>query len=113
MSFSLQALHRIHALTGGIPRLINLLCDRALLAAFNARAVRVGPELVEKAAQTLEIEPIRPRLPDWADRRAAALAVGAAALAMAAAAFAYGLGYAQRDDAQVPANAPHALRAPQ
>ena len=113
VSFSLQALHRIHALTGGIPRLINLLCDRALLAAFNARAVRIGPELVEKAAQTLEIEPIRPRLPDWADRRAAALAVGAAALAMAAAAFAYGLGYAHRADAQVPANAPHALRAPQ
>ena len=33
--FSEAALKRIHDLTGGIPRLINLLCDRALLAAFS------------------------------------------------------------------------------
>jgi len=112
VSFSLAALHRTHALTGGIPRLINLLCDRTLLAAFSARAVRIGPELVDKAAETLELEQVRPRQPDWPHRRAAALAAGAAALAMVAAAFAYGYGYAQRADARSPDTAPHALRAP-
>jgi general secretion pathway protein A len=118
VTFTLQALHRIHALSGGIPRLINLLCDRALLAAFNVRAVRIGPDLVDRAAKTLHLERVRPRppqwphLPQWPPRRAAALAAGAAALAMAAAAFAYGFGYGQRGEPP-PADAPHALRAPQ
>lgn len=113
VSFSLAALHRIHALAGGIPRLINLLCDRALLAAFTTRAIRIEPELVETAARGLILDPSRPRLPQWAHRRAGALAAGAAALAMAAAAFAYGFGYFQRADTVSPANVPHALRAPE
>ena len=112
VSFSLRALHRIHALAGGIPRLINLLCDRSLLAAFSTRAIRIEPELVETAARGLHLEPARQLVPQWAHRRAGALAAGAAALAMAAAAFAYGYGYLQRAQTVSPANAPHALRAP-
>ena len=37
VSFSPPALSRIYRCTGGIPRLINLVCDRALLAAYSAR----------------------------------------------------------------------------
>jgi general secretion pathway protein A len=113
VSFTLRALHRIHAYTGGIPRLINLLCDRALLAAFSARAIRIQPELVEKAARTLDLEPPRQLLPDWMHRRAGAVAVGAAALAMAAAALAFGAGYFLTTDAQPAVNAPHAYRSQQ
>ena len=40
----------MHAFTGGIPRLINLLCDRALLAAYSERAQRVTPEMVHRGA---------------------------------------------------------------
>jgi general secretion pathway protein A len=113
VTFTLRALHRIHAFAGGIPRLINLVCDRALLAAFSARTNRIEPQLVEKAARTLDLEPRRQVLPGWVHRRAAALAVGAAALAMAAAAFAYGAGYFLRADAPPQVPAPHAYRSPQ
>src|SRR5262249_40896133 len=34
VSFTRKALRKIHRLSGGIPRLINLICDRALLAGF-------------------------------------------------------------------------------
>jgi len=39
-----RALARVHALTGGVPRRINLLCDRALLGAYSRgeREVRAG-----------------------------------------------------------------------
>src|SRR3954465_13001866 len=37
VSFAPAALARIYRYTGGIPRLINLVCDRALLTAYSAR----------------------------------------------------------------------------
>ena len=36
----------MHRLSGGIPRLINLICDRALLAGFSIRTNRITPEMV-------------------------------------------------------------------
>lgn len=107
VAFTLRALHGVHAFTGGIPRLINLVCDRTLLAAFSARALRVEPELVEKVARTLDLKAPASRLPEWMHRRAAAVAVGAAAMAMAAAALAFGAGYFSRADP-----APSTLAAP-
>ena len=38
VSFTPKALEQVHRLSGGIPRLINLICDRALLAGFSVRA---------------------------------------------------------------------------
>ena len=110
VAFALKALHRVHAFTGGVPRLINLLCDRALLAAFSARAIRIEPELVEKVARTLDLQPLRPRLPEWMHRRASAIAVGAAALAMAAAALVFGARYLGGTDSTAGAAAPTAYR---
>jgi general secretion pathway protein A len=40
--------------SGGVPRVINLLCDRALMAAFSAHAREVTPALVRAAARNLE-----------------------------------------------------------
>lgn len=46
-----KALRRIHALSGGVPRRINLLCDRALLGAYAAGAREVSDAVVKKAAR--------------------------------------------------------------
>jgi type II secretory pathway predicted ATPase ExeA len=55
VTFSPKALDQVHRLSGGIPRLINLLCDRALLGAFSVRSNRVTPEMVVHAAATLDV----------------------------------------------------------
>jgi general secretion pathway protein A len=53
--FTVDALTRVHRLSGGIPRLINLICDRALLAGFSAHAAQITPEMVTHAAETLDL----------------------------------------------------------
>jgi general secretion pathway protein A len=51
--FSEAALREIHRRTGGIPRLVNQLCDRALLAGYAARAAQIGPGLIRAAAREI------------------------------------------------------------
>src|SRR5687767_1173660 len=48
--FDRDARHRIFELTRGVPRRINLLCDRALLGAYASGRQRVDRAIVEKAA---------------------------------------------------------------
>jgi general secretion pathway protein A len=48
--FSPAALREVHRLTDGIPRIINVICDRALLGAFTQEQHRIGPALVRDAA---------------------------------------------------------------
>src|SRR5689334_13740604 len=48
--FDRAALARIHALSRGVPRRINLLADRALLGAYAAGRPRVELDIVDKAA---------------------------------------------------------------
>ena len=50
LPFDTAALRRIHVLSGGVPRRINLLCDRALLGAFAEGRARVGARIVDRAA---------------------------------------------------------------
>jgi general secretion pathway protein A len=54
--FTPKALRRVHRWSGGIPRLINLICDRALLAGFSIRTDRITPEMVTRAAESLEVQ---------------------------------------------------------
>ncbi|MBI2732467.1 MAG: AAA family ATPase [Aquabacterium sp.] len=49
--FDSRAVRRIHQLTGGVPRRINLLCDRALLGAYVENKAKVDRQIVDKAAQ--------------------------------------------------------------
>src|SRR5688572_18631910 len=49
VSFAPAALDLVHRCTTGIPRLINLVCDRALLCSYAERCTRVTPESVRKA----------------------------------------------------------------
>lgn len=54
--FDSRATRRIHQLSGGVPRRINLLCDRALLGAYVENKSRVDRAIVDKAAQ--EVFPV-------------------------------------------------------
>lgn len=49
--FTEGALRRVHRLSGGIPRVINTLCDRALLGAFTSNHHQVDQGIVRKAAR--------------------------------------------------------------
>jgi general secretion pathway protein A len=50
LPFDAGALRRIHQLTRGVPRRINLLCDRSLLGAYATGKAKVDREIVDKAA---------------------------------------------------------------
>ncbi len=50
LPFDSASIQRIHALTGGVPRRINLLCDRALLGAYAGGKPQVNVEIIDKAA---------------------------------------------------------------
>jgi general secretion pathway protein A len=55
IAFSSDAIDVVHRFSGGIPRLINLICDRALLAGFSAHAPRIGGEHVTQAVNGLDL----------------------------------------------------------
>ena len=52
--FTMPAIWRIFNYTGGIPRLINAICDKALLAGFVQRSDRVNYAMVGRAIRELE-----------------------------------------------------------
>src|SRR5687767_6218312 len=56
VSFATKALGRVHRYTSGIPRLINLLCDRALLSGYSAHTNKILAEYVETAAESLQLD---------------------------------------------------------
>jgi type II secretory pathway predicted ATPase ExeA len=90
VSFTTRALATVHRLTNGIPRLINLVCDRALLSGYSDRTNRITPEMVVRAAESLEVQPsphARLRF-GWVGRRVPLLA--GAAVVLLASAFAVG-----------------------
>ncbi|QAU35185.1 ExeA family protein [Janthinobacterium sp. 17J80-10] len=49
--FPAALMPKIHRLTRGIPRRINLLCDRALLGAYAASRSEITPAIIEQAAR--------------------------------------------------------------
>ena len=49
--FSGAALRQIFKLSGGVPRVINLLCDRAMMGAYGRDQVIVSPNLIAEAAR--------------------------------------------------------------
>lgn len=83
--FSRRSVSLIHKLSGGIPRLINLICDRAMLGAYVQERKAINRALVRRAADQV----FGPRGPQPAyvrsgrGRRAAVLAGFALVLAVA------------------------------
>jgi general secretion pathway protein A len=49
--FSDSALGTLYAITAGVPRLINIVCDRALLGAFVNEKTKISSSIVKKAAR--------------------------------------------------------------
>ncbi|MDH3693226.1 MAG: AAA family ATPase [Gammaproteobacteria bacterium] len=49
--FSDSAIRRVHRLSKGIPRVINLICDRALLGAYSQSKRKVSAGIMKKAAR--------------------------------------------------------------
>jgi general secretion pathway protein A len=52
------AVEEIHRLSGGVPRVINLLCDRTLTIAFRQEMKKVGTDCVVEAAEELSLTPV-------------------------------------------------------
>lgn len=84
--FSRAAVRRLYRSSSGIPRLVNLLCHKALMAAYGSGSVGVGPTHVRRAAA--DTEDTRPRKPGWL-ARVSGLA-GLIALTSAGLLYAYG-----------------------
>jgi general secretion pathway protein A len=66
--FSPGALALVYRYSGGVPRLINMLCDRALLAGANAKVTRLDEELITTAAEALDLRPVPQRKVSWFGR---------------------------------------------
>ncbi|MBC7995990.1 MAG: AAA family ATPase [Rhizobacter sp.] len=82
--FERDARKRIHQLSRGVPRRINLLCDRALLGAYAGGRSRVNRDTIDKAAVEVFGESDIAALPATRLTRVALLAAGAGLLAGAA-----------------------------
>ena len=85
--FEERALGAVHRASGGVPRLINVVCDRALLGAYAARSERVTRAIVRRAAR--EIAGDLPATRGRRRRRIAGATAGAALVAAAVAMVAF------------------------
>lgn len=56
--FESEAVRAIHRYSGGIPRVINNICDNALLTGFGAGSRRVTRPIIDQVAELLDLTPI-------------------------------------------------------
>ena len=63
--FDARAIDVIYALSGGVARLVNLLCVHGLQRAAAAKATRVEAEMIESAASAFEFGRLRPKRFRW------------------------------------------------
>jgi len=70
--FSPGALAEVHRLATGVPRVINVVCDRALLGAYSMDRHRVTPTLVRNAASEVFGKRFTPHWLPWIGTAAAA-----------------------------------------
>ena len=73
--FDNGAKKEVFRLTDGVPRLINVICDRALLGAYSRESRRVNRRLVRRAAAEIKGEPYANPMLRWAIPVIAAVAV--------------------------------------
>ncbi|MET0090694.1 MAG: AAA family ATPase [Candidatus Thiodiazotropha sp.] len=64
--FTAAAMRRIHQLSGGIPRLINILCSRSMLSAFARQERQVDRSVVSRVSRELSgEEPVKATVHTW------------------------------------------------
>lgn len=54
--FSPDALERVHRYSGGIPRIINLLCEHALILGFVEQKPQIAADIIDSVAAELELD---------------------------------------------------------
>jgi general secretion pathway protein A len=64
--FDEPAKREVFRLTGGIPRIMNVICDRALLGAYSRETRKVNKRLVRRAASEVSGQSLTPQLLRWA-----------------------------------------------
>jgi general secretion pathway protein A len=64
--FSTSALEEIYRASNGVPRLINLLCDRAMSIGFCRQVKKIGPDFVREGEGELSFAELLPNVPDMA-----------------------------------------------
>jgi type II secretory pathway predicted ATPase ExeA len=84
VTFHPKALDLMHERTQGIPRLVNLVCDRSLLAAYSVRTNRISADMLYQAVESLELVEERPSRFKWLRRRASLAVIAAGAVSLAA-----------------------------
>ncbi len=65
VTFSAKAMDVIYGLSGGVPRLVNLLAERALQEAAVLGSRQVEPGMIESAASALQLLRLRPKRFRW------------------------------------------------
>jgi general secretion pathway protein A len=83
IDFSEPALHRVFTLSGGVPGIVNQICDRALTLGYQTSASRIDGGFVDEAAQQLGLLPAE-GAETWRDRALIAVLMLALVLAGAA-----------------------------
>ena len=71
VTFSRAAVDVIYGLSGGVARLVNLLCERALQETADAKLNLVEPEMIKSAASALDLLRLRPKRFRWYSRKTA------------------------------------------
>ncbi len=79
LPFTWAATARVHRYSGGVPRVINLVCDRALNSAFADRKRSVDVDTMKAAIRSVSGRPLTRPLTRWARRVAAVAAVAVVA----------------------------------
>jgi general secretion pathway protein A len=82
LPFNREAVRHVHRWSRGIPRRINLLCDRALLGAYSGNLPRVDAGIVDKAASEVFDADGAGRLAAWQQTPTAGITIGVAATAL-------------------------------
>jgi len=99
--------------TNGVPRRINLLCDRALLGAYTENKMKVNSDIVDKASGEMFDRPVKSKAVKARSRRNMALAfgslVGVTAAITIAMAMSKGMLFKNSHSAPPPASAPAAI----
>ncbi len=80
--FTGPALHEVYRLSGGVPRVINIICDRALLGAYSMDRHRVTSNLVRNAAAEVFGRRFTPYWMPWAASAATAVVLALALVAL-------------------------------
>src|SRR6187402_3401915 len=57
VTFTPKAFDLVHSISGGVPRMINLICDRALMVGCEKQTTRITEEHVAASAAQLGLEP--------------------------------------------------------